>query len=175
MKKLLILLCVSLLISTAVYASSDTEKVIDMRPADAVYLGDNVSASGNVVVESEIDTFSDLQGIVADEDLVVESAIDTFAELDTLIADAVLLAESSIDTFAELQAIVADKNMLTEEDMPSTATKLYTSIVGSFPTAGTVGRIAVATDATSATDCTVGSGSAVNVCVDNGSAWVDVA
>ncbi len=175
MKKIGLFVLAMMLIALPLFGASDTEKVIDMTQADAVYLGSNVSASGNVVVESEIDTYSDLQAIVADETLVVESAIDTFAELDTIVADEVLLAESSINTFSELQAIVADEDIMIESTAPSIPTTLFNGIVGSLPLAGTVGRIAVVTDAASATDCTVGLGSTVNLCLDNGSAWVDVA
>lgn len=44
--------------------------------------------------------------------------------------------------------------------------------VASLPAAGTVGRIAVVTDGNSDSDCTTGTGSTYNLCIDNGTTWV---
>jgi len=57
-----------------------------------------------------------------------------------------------------------------------TSLQVPVTVVGSLPTAaaGNQGYLAVVTDADGATDCTTGSGSDVNVCVSNGTAWVDV-
>lgn len=106
MKKTLIFLSL-FLVSSLAFAASDTEKVIDMRNADTVYLGNNVSATSNVVVSSEIDTMS---------------------ELDTIVADANVLSAEEINTFAELQAIVADKTLV--ETTTNISTQVSTAAQG---------------------------------------------
>ena len=56
---------------------------------------------------------------------------------------------------------------------------LTTPVIGSYtvaglPAAGTAGRVAVVTDASTAGDCTTGGGSALALCRDSGAAWVAV-
>ena len=72
-----------------------------------------------------IDTFAELDAIVADESLVNVSMIDTFAELDAVVADEALVSVSMLDTFAELDALVADESLV-NVDMIDTIADLNT-------------------------------------------------
>jgi hypothetical protein len=72
---------------------------------------DALVADESLVNVSMIDTFAELDAVVADESLVNLSMIDTFAELDAIVADETLLAASSIDTLAELNAILSDATL----------------------------------------------------------------
>lgn len=77
--------------------------------------------AGGLTLE-DLDTFAELQAIVADATILRQSAIDTFDELQALVADAVLLKQSNLDTFAELQALVADATILKQGDNISALT-----------------------------------------------------
>lgn len=57
-------------------------------------------------------------------------------------------------------------------DTSGAAAKMPTYTVSTLPAAGTAGRIAKITDAFTAGSCTVGGGSYVVICVDNGAAWI---
>ncbi len=99
----------------------------------------------------------------------------TMADLEGDISDTSnILTATEVNTFAKLDTVVADKALLNEVDAPSVPITLFSSVVGSLPAAGTVGRIAVVTDATGATDCATGGNVVINTCIDDGTNWVDL-
>lgn len=65
-------------------------------------------ASGSYLIAGDIDTYAELNTIVADATLTHNGLIDTYSELNTIVADATLTHNGLIDTYAELNAIVAD-------------------------------------------------------------------
>lgn len=145
---------------------------------------DALVATGNVIIEADIDTLAELDALVADKTIVDTTQIDTLAELDAIVADKTIVDTTQLDTFAEVDALVADKALVNKADGAvvlgvwdmggATSLEIPNTVVGSLPAAGTVGRIAVVTDGSGATDCSTGAGSTVNMCFDNGANWVDI-
>ena len=66
---------------------------------------------------ADLDTFAELQALVADGVIIQQTAIDTFAELDAIVADGSLLQQTAIDTLAELNAIVGDATLVSAVEM----------------------------------------------------------
>jgi len=64
----------------------------------------------------------------------------------------------------------SDSQTLTAKTFTTPIVTSYT--VAGLPAAGTAGRVAVVTDASTAGSCTSGGGSAVALCRDSGAAWV---
>ncbi len=62
----------------------------------------------------DIDTYSELNTLVADQTLLHSGLIDTYAELNTIVADQTLLHSGLIDTISELNTIVADATIIVE-------------------------------------------------------------
>ena len=86
---------------------------------------------------------------------------------------------ANFDTSAELRAIVTDETgsgLLVFNDTPTILTPVLGSYtVATLPVVGIVGRIARVTDAASSGDCvTGGNPGTFSLCVDNGSAWVNL-
>lgn len=74
-------------------------------------------ADATVVDTTQINTAAKLDAIVADENLIVATEMDTEAELEALLTDmANIIQATEIDTFSEIQALVADKTLVNEED-----------------------------------------------------------
>jgi len=61
-----------------------------------------------------IDTFAELDAIVADESLVNVSMIDTLAELNAIVADLNILDTTQLDTIAEVNALITDATLATQ-------------------------------------------------------------
>src|SRR3990167_9144410 len=82
-----------------------------------VDLSSSVTIGGqNIVDQTEIDTYAELDTIVADVTLTHNGLIDTYAEVNAIVADVTLTHNGLIDTFAELDAIVADKSLVNTAD-----------------------------------------------------------
>lgn len=62
------------------------------------------------LLATDLDSLAKINAIVG-ETLLADSSLDTFAELQALVADETILAASSIDTLAELNAIVGDATL----------------------------------------------------------------
>jgi hypothetical protein len=67
-------------------------------------------------LSTDIDTYSELNTLVADVTVTHNGLIDTYAELNTIVADQTITHNGLIDTFAEIDAIVADKSLVNLED-----------------------------------------------------------
>jgi len=61
-----------------------------------------------------IDTFAELDAIVADEALVNVSMIDTLAELNAIVADLNILDTTQLDTIAEVNSLITDATLATQ-------------------------------------------------------------
>jgi hypothetical protein len=73
---------------------------------------------------TDIDTFSELDTIVADVSLTHNGLIDTYSEINTIVADVTLTHNGLIDTFSELDAVVADQTLVHSGSNIATATAL---------------------------------------------------
>jgi len=93
--------------------TSQADGTID-HGADVTGLGDNDHTQ--YVLTTAIDTYSELNTIVADQTLTHNGLIDTYSELNTIVADQTLTHNGLIDTFSEIDAIVADKSLVNLED-----------------------------------------------------------
>ena len=82
--------------------------------------------------------------------------IDTYSELNTIVADQTLTHNGLIDTFAELDAIVADKALLNTADTKTITATLNIEGVLNF-NGGTKGTIIVGSDTTLPATCSVGA------------------
>lgn len=70
----------------------------------------------NIILETEIDAFSELQALVADKTIVDTTQIDTFAELQALVADKTIVDLTQINTESLFEAICAALNFYTSAD-----------------------------------------------------------
>jgi hypothetical protein len=103
-------------------ADTMTITVPVLTAARAVTFSD---AAGAVILDSSIDTFSELDTLVADETLIAAESINTLSELDTIVADEALVVDSDLDTFAEVQTLVADETLLKAGTLTDTKACIY--------------------------------------------------
>ena len=78
-------------------------------------------ATIGVVNLGEIDTYSELNAIVADVTLTHNGLIDTYAEINAIVADVTLTHNGLIDTLAELETIMASINILAETEIDASS------------------------------------------------------
>src|SRR3990167_2712954 len=78
-------------------------------------------ATVGVVNLGEIDTYSELNAIVADVTLTHNGLIDTYAEINAIVADVTLTHNGMIDTVSELENIMAKKNILAETEIDASS------------------------------------------------------
>lgn len=114
MKKLVFILIGLLIGSTLVFGASDTEKTIDHRNANIVYLGSNVDNSGHAVVtENDIDNMvetADVPALVstAAQGWVVASAADQSCVTTCGIATPLIAMEATSGLFVATNSATAD-------------------------------------------------------------------
>ena len=82
--------------------------------------------------------------------------IDTYSELNTIVADQTLTHNGLIDTFAELDAIVADKSLINTADTKTITATWNVEGTANF-NGGTKGTIIVGSDTTLPGTCSVGT------------------
>ena len=69
-------------------------------------------ALSGFLASGAIDTFAELDALVADVSMIHAGSLDTMAELQALVADATVLDATAIDTLAELNAILGDATLV---------------------------------------------------------------
>lgn len=150
--------------AVAGYITSESDPVFSASVAAGITLSDTNNwdsayswgdhAAVGYLVAADIDTFAELQAIVADATLV-----QTGDNVSVFTNDAGYLVAADIDTFAELQAIVADATLVQTGDNVS----LFTNDAGYLTT--------VAYDDLS--DVAITTPSSGHVVVYNGASWVN--
>jgi len=101
-------------ISSGIPAWVSTSTLNALTPADI----DTYSELNTIVADQTlthnnlINTYSELNAIVSDVTLTHNGLINTYNELNTIVADVTLTHNGLIDTFNELNAIVADQTLI---------------------------------------------------------------
>ena len=81
---------------------------------------DTMTITVPVLTAARAVTFSDAAGAV-----ILNSSIDTLSELDTIVADEALVVDSDLDTFAEVQTLVADETLVKAGTLTDTKACVY--------------------------------------------------